>query len=150
MALIRYGNNDIGLGYGKRRSGWFPILIASILLRGYKLQYANTLNLSDKESLIVIAVIIVYAWGEIWRWELAEVEERIAGGIAELVERISRVMKKHLSFRRELSMLCIKNWVIVDCVVWLWKERGLEDLTFWWVMGRMFDSHKLLRYWYKE
>ena len=44
----------------RRWIGWFVILILSIFLREYYLQYTNFLRLSDKESITVTTVISVH------------------------------------------------------------------------------------------
>ena len=44
----------------RRWIGWFVILILSIFLRDYYLQYTNFLRLSDKESITVTTVISVH------------------------------------------------------------------------------------------
>ena len=46
-------------GYGRGWKGWLAIQIASIIFRGYCLQYTNFLSLSDKESVIVSTMISV-------------------------------------------------------------------------------------------
>ena len=44
----------------RRWIGWFVILILSIFLREYYLQYTNFLRLSDKESITITTVISVH------------------------------------------------------------------------------------------
>ena len=44
----------------RRWIGWFVILILSIFLREYYLQYTNFLSLRDKESAVVSTVISVH------------------------------------------------------------------------------------------
>lgn len=46
----------IGRAHGTGWSGWFAILITSILVRGCYLKYNNFLGLSDKESALVRTV----------------------------------------------------------------------------------------------
>ena len=50
----------ISWGYRRRWVGWLSILIASIFVRDYYLQYTNFLSLRNKESVIVNPVIPVY------------------------------------------------------------------------------------------
>ena len=54
--IVGYGRNDNRLTYERRRIRWFAILIASIFIRDYVLQYTNFLSLSDKASMIVSPV----------------------------------------------------------------------------------------------
>ena len=61
MILVGYGSNNNSLRQGRRWSGCFAILTACILIRGYYLQYGNLHSLSDKDPIIVSAVIPVYA-----------------------------------------------------------------------------------------
>ena len=56
VVLVGYGRMTIGWGYGWRWSGLFFILIASIFIKDYHLQYTNFLSLSNKESVTVIPV----------------------------------------------------------------------------------------------
>ena len=58
MALVGYGSNSNSLRLGRVWIGWFSILIASIFIRDYYLQYTNFLGVSDKESVIVSPVIL--------------------------------------------------------------------------------------------
>ena len=58
MALVGYGSNNNSLRLGRVWIGWFSILIASIFIRDYYLQYTNFLGVSDKESVIVSPVIL--------------------------------------------------------------------------------------------
>ena len=46
----------VGRSYGRRWIEWFSVLIASIFIRDYYLQYTNFLSLSDKESVILSPV----------------------------------------------------------------------------------------------
>ena len=75
MILAVYGSTVIrqenmmevmmmGRGHGRGWSGWFTILITSIFLRGCYLQYTNFLSLSDKESVMVSAIIPVHVSGK--------------------------------------------------------------------------------------
>ena len=58
MALVGYESNNNSLRLGREWIGWFSILIASIFIRDYYLQYTNFLGLSDKESVIVSSVAL--------------------------------------------------------------------------------------------
>ena len=50
----------IGWVYERRLIEWFVILIASIFIGGYYMQYTNFLRLSNKESVIVSPLITVH------------------------------------------------------------------------------------------
>ena len=47
----------MGRWHERGLSGWLVILITSIFLRGYYLQYANLLNWSDNKSVTVTTII---------------------------------------------------------------------------------------------
>ena len=50
-------------------------------------------------------------------------------------------MKVHVPFCRDLSFLCIKDWIFVDCVVWLHKGSSSWRIDF--LMGSVFGSQKV-------
>ena len=54
--------------------------------------------------------------GGIGRWKLTKVEDQIFHGIVVCTSRVVK-MKEHLSFCRELGLLCIEDRVAVDRVV---------------------------------
>ena len=54
----------------------------------------------------------------------------------------------HWTFCREFSISCIEDWVVADCVVLLLKESVSWRPSF--LMIRLFDSSKVLRYQYIE
>ena len=67
LVMVGEGGKEvmtIGWGYGGGWSGWFSILVARIFIRGYSLKYTNFLSLKDAWSVIVSAVIPVYASGK--------------------------------------------------------------------------------------
>ena len=61
MVRSSYGIMVMDREYEGGNSGWFAILITSILLRGCYLQYTNFLSLTDKELVIFRGVIPVHA-----------------------------------------------------------------------------------------
>ena len=63
MVLVGYGSNNNRLRVCERVE-WFAILIASIFTRGYYLQRINLLSMSEKKSVIVSAIVPVYALGK--------------------------------------------------------------------------------------
>ena len=72
-AMVRssYGIMVMDRQYEGGNSGWFAILITSILLRGCYLQYTNFLSLTDKELVIVRGVIPVHASEKQWEIKTA-------------------------------------------------------------------------------
>ena len=57
IVLARYEVITTGWEYIKTWIGWFAFLITNFFLREFYLQYTNFLSLTDKESVIVSAVI---------------------------------------------------------------------------------------------
>ena len=51
----------ISLVYGRKWIGWFAILITSIFIRDYYMQYTNFLSQSDKKSVIVNPAFLDHA-----------------------------------------------------------------------------------------
>ena len=63
-SISKVRKNDNRVRIWERGSDWFAILIASILIRGYSLQYTNSLSLRCNGSVIISAVILVNTSGK--------------------------------------------------------------------------------------
>ena len=57
-------------------------------------------------------------------------------GVVVCTSRVVK-MKEHLPFRKEFSIFCIENRIVVDPVVQLWKKSGYQRLSF--LMSSMLD-----------
>ena len=82
--------------------------------------------------------------GEIVKWKLTEVEERIFG-VEIVVGAVSTIrvlkMKEYLPFCTEFSILCIEDRVVLTVLSNFERERLLKTQLFYWVVCL---THKVL------